>query len=165
MSDEYGRELNFDSDTFEQMKQDMNFVLQRLLGRMIESDTEQGSMTINIGVAFNKEVIPNFDPNIEGESREIRKPVFAHKVTSSIKINEEKKGNLDSEMELVFDEETGKYKMVPIADTDQRSIFDADFREVSEEEQEEDPDGSAIEGREQAALPGPSDYEYDSPTD
>ena len=33
MSDEFEKKLDFDSDTFEEMKKDMNFVLQRLIGK------------------------------------------------------------------------------------------------------------------------------------
>ena len=43
-----------------------------------------------------------------------------------------KKGNLDTEMELFLNEETGEYEMRPVADTTQRSIFDADYRDVTE---------------------------------
>ena len=35
MSDEFEKKLDFDSDTFEEMKKDMNFVLQRLIGNKI----------------------------------------------------------------------------------------------------------------------------------
>lgn len=51
MSD-FVKELNFDGDTFNDMKRDMNFVLQRLLGNMQEkrmpgrnADTETGCIT------------------------------------------------------------------------------------------------------------------------
>ena len=37
MSD-FVKELNFDGDTFNNMKRDMNFVLQRLLGNMKEKE-------------------------------------------------------------------------------------------------------------------------------
>ena len=37
MSD-FVKELNFDGDTFKDMKRDMNFVLQRLLGNMQEKE-------------------------------------------------------------------------------------------------------------------------------
>lgn len=35
---DFDKKLDFDSDTFENMKHDMNFVLQRLLGNMIEKN-------------------------------------------------------------------------------------------------------------------------------
>lgn len=104
---DFDKKLDFDSNTFENMKHDMNFVLQRLLGNMIEKQSNEGSMTIKIDVTMVKEFIPNYDPNIKGESREISKPQFKHKVTSAVKITDEKGGNLNNEMEMVMDEETG----------------------------------------------------------
>ena len=154
--EEYVKKLDFDSDTFEQMKQDMNFVLQRLLGNMIEKGSYEGSMTVKIDVNMTSEYIPNFDPDIEGETRECRKPAFKHKVTSAVKISEEKSGNFDTEMEMMMDDETGNYILKPISNTSQRTIFDADFTEVYEEEEEVEEQKN-IEGVVQAALPAPSD--------
>ena len=114
---DFDKKLDFDSNTFENMKHDMNFVLQRLLGNMIEKQSNEGSMTIKIDVTMVKEFIPNYDPNIKGESREISKPQFKHKVTSAVKITDEKGGNLNNEMEMVMDEETGCYVLQPIANT------------------------------------------------
>ena len=162
MSPEFEKKLNFDSDTFSDIKRDMNFVLQRLLGNMKEKGSTEGSMTLKIDVSFTSEYIPNHNPDIEGESRKIEKPKFKHKVTSAVQIKDEKSGNLDTEMELVFDEETGEYIMRPVADTAQRSIFDADFREMYEDtecvndESYEDSGEPALPGRKVAALPGPS---------
>ena len=47
---DFDKKLDFDSNTFENMKHDMNFVLQRLLGNMIEKQSNEGSMTIKIDV-------------------------------------------------------------------------------------------------------------------
>lgn len=63
---DFDKKLDFDSNTFENMKHDMNFVLQRLLGNMIEKQSNEGSMTIKIDVTMVKEFIPNYDPNIKG---------------------------------------------------------------------------------------------------
>lgn len=43
MSD-FVKELNFDGDTFNDMKRDMNFVLQRLLGNMQEKECQEGPL-------------------------------------------------------------------------------------------------------------------------
>lgn len=157
---EYVKRLDFDSDTFEQMKVDMNFVLQRLLGNMLEKGTNEGSMTIKIDVTMIKEFIPNYDPEIEGESREVSKPQFKHKVTSAVKINDEKSGKYDTEMELVMNED-GVYERRPIANTQQRSIFDSDFKpnyETKEDDEENIIDGgSYIEGSVRPLLPGPGE--------
>lgn len=134
MSEDFEKRLDFDSDTFEEMKRDMNFVLHRLIGNMQEKGTNEGSMTLKIDVTMVKEFIPNYNPDIKGESREISKPQFKHKVTSAVKINDEKSGSFNNEMELVMDEDTGIFKLVPIANTAQRSIFDSDF-------QQQDKDG------------------------
>ena len=131
---DFDKKLDFDSNTFEDMKRDMNFVLQRLLGNMIEKQSNEGSMTIKIDVTMVKEFIPNYDPNIKGESREISNPQFKHKVTSAVKITDEKGGNLNNEMEMVMDEETGCYVLQPIANTQQRTIFDSDFMQGQEQE-------------------------------
>ena len=153
--EEFEKRLDFDSDTFEDMKHDMNFVLQRLLQTMQEKDATEGSMTLKIDISMIKEAIPNYDPNNDAETRMVSKPQFKHKVSSNVKINDEKSGNLNSEMELVLDEETGIYVLRPIANTAQRSIFDADFTEVPNDEAEDENvvEGTAIEGGEQLALP------------
>ena len=165
MDNEFDKRLDFDSDTFEDMKQDMNFVLQRLLGNMQEKGTNEGSMTIKIDVTLIKEFIPNYDPDIKGESREISKPQFKHKVTSAVKINDEKSGSFNNEMEMVMDEETGVFKLVSIANTQQRTIFDSDFMQKNQEtesSESNEPDGSkAIEGRETSLLPAPDETVID----
>ncbi len=160
MSEDFEKRLDFDSDTFEEMKKDMNFVLQRLIGNMQEKGTNEGSMTLKIDVTMVKEFIPNYDPDIKGESREVSKPQFKHKVTSAVKINDEKSGSFNNEMELVMDEDTGVFKLVPIANTAQRSIFDSDFQQQNSE-QESGNDNSAgsnaIEGKAILGLPGPNE--------
>lgn len=108
MSD-FVKELNFDGDTFNDMKRDMNFVLQRLLGNMQEKECQEGTLTLKLDVSLVREYVPNYNPNIPGESREIAKPKFSHKVTSQMKVEDMKKGNLDTEMELFLNEETGEY--------------------------------------------------------
>lgn len=156
MSNDYEKKLDFDSDTFEEMKNDMNFVLQRLIGNMQEKGTTEGSMTLKIDVTMVKEFIPNFDPDIKSETREVSKPQFKHKVTSAVKINDEKSGTFNNEMELQMDPDSGVYKLVPIANTSQRTIFDADFQQPAEESQDgEVIEGTAIEGKDIPALPGP----------
>ena len=160
MSEDFEKRLDFDSDTFEEMKKDMNFVLQRLIGNMQEKGTTEGSMTLKIDVTMVKEFIPNYDPDIKGESREVSKPQFKHKVTSAVKINDEKSGSFNNEMELVMDEETGVFKLVPIANTAQRSIFDSDFQYQNSEQESGNNDSAgsnAIEGRTILGLPGPNE--------
>lgn len=44
---DFDKKLDFDSNTFENMKHDMNFVLQRLLGNMIEKQSNEGRGNMN----------------------------------------------------------------------------------------------------------------------
>lgn len=159
MDNEFEKKLDFDSDTFEDMKRDMTFVLQRLIGNMEEKGSNEGTMTLKIDITMIKEFIPNYDPDVKGETREVSKPQFKHKVTSAVKISDEKSGSLNNEMECIFDKETGSYVMVPIANTQQRSIFDADFQKKDENEDNGVIEGTAIEGGDIPALPGPQKEE------
>lgn len=155
MNEEYIKRLDFDSDTFEAMKTDMNFILQRMIGSMIEKDSTEGSMTIKIDVNMVTEWIPNNNPDIEGETRMIRKPQFKHKCSSTIKINDEKSGSFNNEMELDMNE-NGCYYLKPVADTTQRTIFDSDFQSgMNKPESDKEDDSSIIDGTFKE-LPGDS---------
>lgn len=124
----FDEKLTLDSETFSGMSRDYNFVLQRLLETMRDRDCDEGSITLNLKISLKSEYIPNYDPNVQGESREVKKPKFEHKISSSVKITDEKKGALDTEMELVMDDDTGMYVLRPIVNTQQRSFFDDDMR-------------------------------------
>lgn len=119
IADDFIQSLDFDSDTFEDAKRDMNFVLQRLLGNMVNKHSTEGTMTVKIDV----ELLPDYI-TIDGAEKEINKPQFKHKVTSQVKITDEMTGNLQTEMELAFDEETGRYYMRPVMGADQMNIYD-----------------------------------------
>ena len=129
--DKFMKALDLDSDTLGNAKRDVNFVLQKLIGNMVEKGSTNGSLTLKIDVSFTQEYIPNYDPKVEGESRKINKPSFKHKVTSTVQIKDEKAGSMDTEMELAFDEDSGEYVLQPVANTAQKSIFDSDFPAVT----------------------------------
>ena len=158
--DKFMKALDFDSDTLGNVKRDMNFVLQRLIGNMMEKGSTNGSLTLKIDVSFTQEYIPNYDPKVEGESRKINKPSFKHKVTSTVQITDKKDGNMDTEMELAFDEDSGEYVLQPVANTTQKSIFDSDYKEnlKPDDEEKEEPKGIP-------QLPGPTEAEIDQETD
>lgn len=123
------RELFLEDETFEDARQKFNTVLQRLFRSMIDTDSNEGSITLKMDVSMQTEFIPNHDPDVEGESRQIRLPQFAYKVSSSITVKDEQKGNKNPQMELVWDDKLQKYVLQYVANTDQRSIFDKDFQE------------------------------------
>lgn len=162
----YEQNLHINDGAFEKMRSDADRILQRLVKNMIEKDSLEGKVTITIDVSLTQEFIPNRDPNIEGETRRVLTPKFSHKVGSVMQIKNEAKGDTNYEgMELVWDEESGEYILKPIANTEQMTIFDADFRCVNDPEDGSEDEQAILEGRCVAALPGPSadeDGESDS---
>lgn len=120
------KELVIEDATFEEARLNFNRVLQRLFKNMIDSDSTDGSITLKIDVTLMNEYIPNYDPNVEGETRKIQKPKFKHKVSSNITVKDELSGDKNPEMQLVWDEERKMYVLAYITGTDQRSIFDKD---------------------------------------
>jgi len=155
----YVQNLHISDAAFDGMRENADRVLQSLLKNMIEKGSLEGKVTIGIDVSLSQEFIPNRDPSIDGETRRVLTPKLSHKVSSVMQIRNETKGekNYDG-MELVWDEDEKEYVMKPIANTEQMTIFDADFREVCEGEVE-DEQQYALEGRKVAALPGPTDAE------
>lgn len=156
--EQYAQNLHISDNAFEGMRKDADLVLQRLIKNMIEKDSMEGKVTITIDVSLIQDFILNRDPRIEGETRRVLTPKLSHKVGSVMQIkNEEKGGKFYDGMELTWDEELKEYVLKPIANTDQMTIFDADFRCVNDEEYDDDIETQALEGRRVAALPGPSE--------
>lgn len=153
----YEQNLHINDGAFCGMRNDADRVLQRLIKNMIEKDSMDGKITITIDVALTQEFILNRDPSIEGETRRVLTPKFSHKVGSIMQIKNEAKGDINYDgMELVWDEEVGEYVLKPIANTEQMTMFDADFRCVNDpQENSEEDEQPALEGRCIASLPGP----------
>lgn len=158
----YEQNLHINDSAFEKMRADADRVLQRLIKNMIEKDSMEGKVTITIDVSLTQEYILNTDPNIEGETRRVLTPKLSHKVGSVMQIKNEAKGDTNYDgMELVWDEDSGEYILKPIANTEQMTMFDADFRCVNDPEEEPIEEQPALEGRCVAALPGPTAVEAD----
>lgn len=115
-----------ESDILYDPRTNFNEVLQRLLKNMLDSSSTEGSITLKIDISMQDAYIPNYDPDIPGETRKIWKPSFKHKVSSAITVKDELSGKKNPEMELIWDEDRHMYVLANIANTDQRSIFDKD---------------------------------------
>ena len=81
----FDEKLTLDSDTFSGMSRDYNFVLQRLLETMRDRDCDEGSITLNLKISLKSEYIPNYDPNVQGESREGERAGRSRSRSSSIR--------------------------------------------------------------------------------
>lgn len=95
---------------------------------MVGCGAKEGSITMKLDVGFRSETIQNYDAEIDAPEREVYMPQFFHKITSSVKINNEMHGATHNETdELYYNADTGNYEMRPIVNTAQRSMFDDDM--------------------------------------
>lgn len=157
------KELRIEADTFDKLRRDTNIVLQKALGAMKEKGSADGKLNIALDIKLVREFIPNFDPEVDGETREILKPKFEHKVSSAINIKNEEKGGVNPEMAMVWDDDKQEYVLTYVNNTEQRSIFDTDFKEAMNQPEESVEDAKfrempLLEGEvaDESALPGPT---------
>lgn len=154
------KELHFDSDTFQKLREDADQVLQKLLANMAEKGSLEGRLTITVDVTLTEETVQNRDPNIDGYVRVVHTPKFQHKIGSLLQIKNEYKGNMNFDgMGMVLDTEKGEYVLRPITGREQMSIYDLEYPDntVDAEVVEcEVVEGGTLEGRKVAAIPGPS---------
>ncbi len=153
------KELRIEANTFEKLRRDADIVLQRALGTMKEKESMEGKVTITIDIKLVPDFIPNYDPQVKGETRKILKPKFDHKVTSAINIKNEEKGSVNPEMAMVWDEQKQEYVLTYVNNTEQRSIFDTDFQEAMNEPKENELPLLEGEVVDETALPGPVEGE------
>lgn len=65
MSMENIRDLFLEDETFEDARNKFNTVLQRLFRSMIDTESNEGSITLKMDVSMQTEFIPNHDPDVE----------------------------------------------------------------------------------------------------
>ena len=119
-------EITMDSDTFAQVRENFDMLLQKLFQKMQQNNSDEGSITLKIDVNMTDDYIP--DEN--GTARRISKPILKHKISTTVPVKDSFDGKKDTGMELVYDEELGRYVLKYVSSGGQRSIFDADFQEV-----------------------------------
>ena len=129
----YQQTIHLEDSIFEKMRNDANDILKKLIKNMVEKGTTEGSLSIKADITLKRNWIKDYSENEEGESRCMLTPVVAHKINSVMQLKSDCKGITDMEgMELVYDETEGDFVIKPVADTEQRSIFDSDFTEAGE---------------------------------
>ncbi len=128
--------LRFSDEAFNSVLSDADKTLQRLLNNMVEKNSAAGTLNIKIDIELIPHQIKNFDPAIQGDSRDLLIPKLSHKVSSVMQIKDETKGGKTYDgYELARDGEYGEYVIKPVI-TEQRSIFDDDFQSDPEEHSE-----------------------------
>lgn len=169
------KKLTLNEETFSSLKQDFDSVLNRTIGNMEMKGADEATVTLKLSIKLDKTTTYT-----ETGALDVTRPSFKHDVSSVMQVKDKKSGQLNGEMALVFDSESGSYILRPITngqmsfDTDGsvydgngQVIIDADVRDVRSVEE----DGSAIEGREILGIGVADDYkpeddlEYDDPAD
>lgn len=115
--------LNLESDAFNALKTDFNQILRRTLAGMEQKEAEDATITLKLGIALTRDMVP--DPTIVAyeAQREIVRPAFTHKISSVMQYKDEKSGILSGNYELVWDKELCDYVMREITNG-QTSLFD-----------------------------------------
>lgn len=131
--------LHLTDEAFEPVVADTEVTLQRLLRNMVDKDSLFGSLTIKVDIELTPVDVPNFDPSVRGDTRQVLIPKLSHKVSSVMQIKDEAKGNSQyDDYELAWDKELGEYVLKPIVSA-QQSIFNTDYEAADAEEPDESP--------------------------
>lgn len=153
----FTQNLHLTDEPFDKMREDADAVIQKLIKKMMEANSDEGKISISIEVSMIRNQVMDTSGD-KGGTRYITMPKFSHKVNSVIQYKDEEKGNKEyTDMELVYDSKTDEWVLKPIANTEQRSIFDSDFDVVDTQQPVDEP--PVLEGSKFDAMPEPVDYD------
>lgn len=149
-------DMTIESDIFAGARDSFDLMMQKLLHKMQQNASDEGSITLKVSVDMTTEWIP--DGN--GESKECFKPKIKYKVDYAVPVKEGQDGKKDPGMKLVYDAELRRYVLKYVNEGGQMSMFDSEFQEAEAEDVTES-DVPAIEGpvSDQNALPDNSEEE------
>ena len=132
--------LHLTDEAFEPVVADTEVTLQRLLRNMVDKDSLFGSLTIKVDIELTPVDVPNFDPSVRNDTRQVLIPKLSHKVSSVMQIKDETKGvSQYDDYELALDEELGVYVLKPIISA-QQSLFNTDCGATDAEKPDESSD-------------------------
>lgn len=126
--------LSIMGDEFEQLRADADNIIQRLIGNMISKGSLEGEMTIKVAVKFLEKSVETPD----GNWRMAMKPSLEHKISSTLKIQDQKSGAyLDEMKEVVWDPDTKQYIVRYIEGAEQMNLFEYN---KSQNQKSDEPD-------------------------
>lgn len=165
------KDLFIEDETFADARANINVMLQRTFRNMIDSDSDEGSITLKIDIKMTKETVEDHSAGSDGRPREVVLPQFSHKVSSAVQLKDEIKGASNPQMEIVWDDEQKKFVLKYVSNTTQRSIFDDDMNQPQENVKalpgpsnalpDKQADGDVIDA--EVIDDEDDDYEYDEP--
>ncbi|EPY6430841.1 hypothetical protein [Clostridium sporogenes] len=111
-------DIDIESPVFYAMLNDVNKEVQRCIKKVYDEEFESGeiSLKLNISIPEAFKVIPKTNEfgELINETYKYRKPVFEHKITSTLKKQFKQEGIYEEERDVKF--EDGKFIAVPIKD-------------------------------------------------
>lgn len=138
------QEITIGSDSFQKARDNFDALLQRLFKRMEQNNSDEGSITMKVDI----NIITDYVPDENGKNRRVSKPILKHKISSAVPVKDDLAGKQDTGMELVYDDELGRYVLKYVSVGGQKSIFDPEYADVVDVDAEYD-DADAQQG-----LPG-----------
>ena len=152
-------DLTMSGEVFEDVRRSFDIVMQKLMKRMSDTDSDEAKITISIDVKLGTDFVPEYKDGKQHGGRDIKKPTFEHKISSTITVKDEMKGAKATEMELVWDEESKTYVLTPIMGGEQMNFADY-MREQSKQKEEPTTDnGQKLLEAHTPELPGPVEEE------
>ena len=111
-------EISIDSEIFTSMLEDLNSEIQRCIHHVYDEKFEAGEITLKLTIEIPEayENFPAVDENGEAsiETFKYRKPVFEHKVTTTLKKQYKRDGGYSDKRDIQFKD--GKFVAIPIKD-------------------------------------------------
>lgn len=117
-------ELNINSNTFEDMKNDFNKVLNRTLTDMRCKKSDEATLTVKLNISLSELEVPDLEAASRQALRTAVKACFEHKVSSVMQIKTEKTGELGGQYELVYYGNTLGFVLKPI--DGQQTLFEGE---------------------------------------
>lgn len=125
---EMEKKVVIEDESFGKMRADANTVLQKLIKNMVEKNTLEGKLQINIDISLVPSYVPipkDQQTETSGETRRVLSPKIYHKISSTMQIKDDCKGSYDNEMfEVVWDDTVKAYVLKPVTGAAQMSIYD-----------------------------------------
>lgn len=158
---EMEKKVVIEDESFGKMRADANTVLQKLIKNMVEKNTLEGKLQINIDISLVPSYVPipkDQQTETSGETRRVLSPKIYHKISSTMQIKDDCKGSYDNEMfEVVWDDTVKAYVLKPVTGAAQMSIYDMMNGKESSDQSGSADDQKAVSGKMFTALPAPED--------
>ena len=150
-------DLTMEGEPFDELRRNFNIIIQRLIKNMSDTESDEAKISIAIDVKLDTEFIPEYKDGKQNGGRDIKKPTFKHKVTSSMTFKDEESGVRNTEMEVVWDDEQHMYVLKPVMGAEQQSEKEPKQDAIETDPKKKWMNVQQIEGpvADEGALPGP----------